>query len=296
MIAFDATGNVRWIVPNDQPQIATADGGVIGQSGIIYDKNGNATGQMALGGNVVPNWAGEIYTAGASGVQLNYSWVSYGAGFTSAAGGNPSGNGTSIANLGLSEGMPLWSLFGATPKCTLGTDKIALGGAALQQYSTAKQNLLTYLASLTPTSPCAKLLNVSQVTAAVTRQTPFDGILSNLSMYDAGIWNQKTTQLKTWPDFRRYPICSEFWYGPGIWSGTVAEAQTQPPATDVYIATQKKALSYLTPVTILHESLHNLTGLDDPDLYNLLTGKKLGPGPTTPINDALQQNGCVGTQ
>jgi hypothetical protein len=47
MIAFDATGNVRWSAPNEQPQIATADGGVIGQSGITYDQNGNATGQIA---------------------------------------------------------------------------------------------------------------------------------------------------------------------------------------------------------------------------------------------------------
>ena len=45
MIAFDSSGNVRWTVPNESPQYATADGGVIGQSGITYDQNGNATGQ-----------------------------------------------------------------------------------------------------------------------------------------------------------------------------------------------------------------------------------------------------------
>ncbi len=48
MVAFDATGGTRWIVPNDTPQIATADGGVIGQSGITYDQNGNVTGQVPL--------------------------------------------------------------------------------------------------------------------------------------------------------------------------------------------------------------------------------------------------------
>ncbi len=47
MVAFDAAGNVRWTVPNETPQIATADGGVIGQSGITYDQNGNATGMIA---------------------------------------------------------------------------------------------------------------------------------------------------------------------------------------------------------------------------------------------------------
>ena len=62
MIAFDASGNVRWIVPNETPQIATADGGVIGQSGITYDQYGNATG-------MIPNmptysWTENAYTDG----------------------------------------------------------------------------------------------------------------------------------------------------------------------------------------------------------------------------------------
>jgi len=42
MIAFDATGNTRWTVPNEQPAMAVADGSVIGQSGVIYDTSGNA--------------------------------------------------------------------------------------------------------------------------------------------------------------------------------------------------------------------------------------------------------------
>jgi hypothetical protein len=45
MIAFDATGNVRWTAPNEQPQIATDDGGVIERSGFTYDRNGSATGR-----------------------------------------------------------------------------------------------------------------------------------------------------------------------------------------------------------------------------------------------------------
>ena len=44
---FDQSGGLLWSVPNDQPQIATDDNGVIGQSGITYDQNGNATGQIA---------------------------------------------------------------------------------------------------------------------------------------------------------------------------------------------------------------------------------------------------------
>jgi hypothetical protein len=59
MVAFDASGNTRWIVPGDTPQIATADGGVIGQSGITYDQYGNATGMIA--GLPVQSWTGNLY-------------------------------------------------------------------------------------------------------------------------------------------------------------------------------------------------------------------------------------------
>jgi len=62
MMAFDASGNVRWVVPNEQPAIATADGGVIGQSGITYDANGNATGQM--GSLPTYSWFGYGYQVG----------------------------------------------------------------------------------------------------------------------------------------------------------------------------------------------------------------------------------------
>jgi hypothetical protein len=62
MVSFDAAGNVRWIVPNEQPQIATDDGGVIGQSGITYDSGGNATGQLSL---LTQSWRGNLYQDGA---------------------------------------------------------------------------------------------------------------------------------------------------------------------------------------------------------------------------------------
>ena len=92
MIAFDATGNVRWVVPNDQPQIATADGGVIGQSGITYDQNGNATGQVGL---YTQSWRGYMYTDGlAQRVSLRPS--DYAFSFAAVSGGNPSGSGTDV--------------------------------------------------------------------------------------------------------------------------------------------------------------------------------------------------------
>jgi hypothetical protein len=61
MVAFDISGNIRWTVPNETPQIATADGGVIGQSGITYDQNGNATGQGPL---YTQSWTYNLYQDG----------------------------------------------------------------------------------------------------------------------------------------------------------------------------------------------------------------------------------------
>src|SRR5205085_11652925 len=61
MISFDATGSVRWIVPNEYPQIATEDGGVIGSSGVTYNQNGSATGQNAnWNGSQSPGWLGNV--------------------------------------------------------------------------------------------------------------------------------------------------------------------------------------------------------------------------------------------
>ena len=61
MIAFDASGNLRWSVPNEQPQIATQDGGVIGKSGITYDQNGSSTGRVNM---ATQSWTGNMYQFG----------------------------------------------------------------------------------------------------------------------------------------------------------------------------------------------------------------------------------------
>jgi hypothetical protein len=61
MVSFDAGGNVRWVVPNDTPRIATDDGGAIGASGTTYDANGNATGSVNL---YTYSWLGHAYQDG----------------------------------------------------------------------------------------------------------------------------------------------------------------------------------------------------------------------------------------
>jgi uncharacterized protein YjdB len=97
IIRFDQSGNTIWSVPNDSPEIATADGGVIGASGITYDSQGRANGQIAT---PIQSW-----TAGESGIAYQYGSVDQTAftpaiiyatpDFSSFSGVNQSGNGTS---------------------------------------------------------------------------------------------------------------------------------------------------------------------------------------------------------
>ena len=66
MIAFNSSGNLNWTVPGDSPQIATTDGGLIGSSGMSYDNNGKATGQIPL---LTFVWTGDAYEKGAGQAQ-----------------------------------------------------------------------------------------------------------------------------------------------------------------------------------------------------------------------------------
>ncbi|MGO9445800.1 MAG: IPT/TIG domain-containing protein, partial [Thiobacillaceae bacterium] len=71
MIKFDRSGNIQWSVRGDSPQIATADAGVIGSSGITYDNNGRATGQVPM---PIQSWPGYAYAIGSVN-QIDYSAI-----------------------------------------------------------------------------------------------------------------------------------------------------------------------------------------------------------------------------
>jgi uncharacterized protein affecting Mg2+/Co2+ transport len=96
MVAFDATGGVRWSVPNYYPLMATADGGVIATSldsvsFAIFDQNGNATGQMA---NIpTQSWQGSVYQVG-SVDRIARPPIPLALSLWANSGGNPSGNNT----------------------------------------------------------------------------------------------------------------------------------------------------------------------------------------------------------
>jgi len=51
MVAFDASGNLKWTVPGYNADMATADGSVVAQSTsgpfVSFDQNGSATDQIS---------------------------------------------------------------------------------------------------------------------------------------------------------------------------------------------------------------------------------------------------------
>jgi hypothetical protein len=130
MVAFNADGSVRWSVAGEIPQIATADGGVIGQSGITYDASGNATGQMNVG---TQSWPGYRYQLGSTDsifsrmINVAKSWWPWNK-------ANNSGNNTSVP--------PLW--FPKLPSCTDNGGNCATLGAGDLIFN-AKQDLISRL-------------------------------------------------------------------------------------------------------------------------------------------------------
>ena len=100
MVSFNQSGTQKWSVNgNYQPQIATADGGVIATTPaggtVKFEANGNATGQ--LGSAPVRSWVNNSYSSGESAVtSIAAQIVKYAQVFTAIAGGNRSQNGTSV--------------------------------------------------------------------------------------------------------------------------------------------------------------------------------------------------------
>jgi len=116
MIAFDASGNVRWSVPgNYQPKIATADGGVIATlddgSAATFDSDGNATGQMAS----LPtySWLGYAYRVKSTG-QVAADEPDVAASFSPFGGANNSANGTAVPRVPYS--LEIDKAFGTVPQ------------------------------------------------------------------------------------------------------------------------------------------------------------------------------------
>jgi hypothetical protein len=95
MIGFTPSGSSLFNVPNDAPQIATFDNGVIGASGTTYDQNGNVDGQLA--GVPTQSWLGNQYKIG-SIEQLAGAPTDLATSLWAFQGANASGKGTAAVN------------------------------------------------------------------------------------------------------------------------------------------------------------------------------------------------------
>ena len=307
MCAFDATGGVRWCVPGYYPQIATADGGVIATSydsvgATIFDQNGNATGQIP--NMPTQSWPGNVYLGTLGSVQsMNMLPIQWASSFVAVDGGNPSGNSTSVPFLKWIERIAFWG-GGSGPKCQLGDAQVPLGGEELQGYTAKRQVLLDggYLTcpnclDFFTKNPAAEYFG--GLTGAVSGQVPYDVNQTTISLYAAGLWTATDLLKITFPSqWLKTPVCKGFQGTSGNGNNIdIAVAQTQPPATDVYLTTKTKLWrKFLTQGLILHESLHNLTRLDD-DAVEALLG--LAPTaskgkPTDIINQTLEEHQCAG--
>src|SRR5260370_13999088 len=115
----------------------------------------------------------------------------------------------------------------------------------------------------------------SQLTTAVNNQIQYDGSLSTINHYDAGLWDdglQGRTALLN--DMKRHSVACDFEIVPEfsdghiieVPKGVVPDSQIKLPATDVYYTADPLELSEITPSTILHEALHNLLWKTDDDV------------------------------
>ena len=90
--------------------MATADGGVIAQSGVTYDQNGNAIGQIA--NMPTYSWLGLSYRTGS--VESVVLWaINVASTYWAIHGGNQSGNNTAVQQ----QWFPPLDHCAATPGC-----------------------------------------------------------------------------------------------------------------------------------------------------------------------------------
>ena len=218
MVAFDASGNVRWTVPNEQPLYATPDGGVIGESGIFYDRSGNARNQLTP---AVQSWLTESYvSAGGAIADVQLPQIPWASSYQAITGGNPSFNGTAVGVAQSVEGVPIFGLKSRGPTCQLGANKVALAGAPLDWVNNEKQQLING-GSMTSTA-CREFFNqpdadparapfFSLLTTAVTQNLPvfWDGLQTNISFYDAGFLSANNTNPTDIGIYKTAPVCGQ---------------------------------------------------------------------------------------
>jgi hypothetical protein len=253
-------------------------------------------------------------------------------------GGNPSGNRGPV--LHIAEDIPVWGFrhqagLVKSPDCSVPStiNGVALPAQVPVNYPGIPHDLAKRLNDMTKVLTGSKMMTSTKcqaffkcggasatcnpdraqyydkLTTAVTQQIRYDGNLSTITLWDAGVWGSAVAQdptlsafFKSWAmacDFAPIAPTETPFQGKQVpLYPTVAETQTQSPATDSYWNDGDLFRSYINPATILHETLHNLTGKSDDELRTLLS---IDPSKnpvqslagTEDINWALEAAGCA---
>ena len=95
-VAFDASGTLRWSVPNEDPKIALSNGGVIAASGFAYDLNGSFLARV----DELPtySWKGAYRLGCIDSVLPAFDLAFMAASFAAVPKGNLAGNGFSLSH------------------------------------------------------------------------------------------------------------------------------------------------------------------------------------------------------
>lgn len=251
LVAFTQSGNVLWSVANDYPSIATADGGVIGASGLTYDNQGRATGQ--LGNLPIQSWTGNAYTDGpvqqVFPLSLNVADTS----FSPRIGANPSQNSTAgqrCAPLDSSTSAKLEGGYSALTGFLLGKYCPFCNTSIFQQVEvgTSQAEFTSYLqqghefCDGTKSQEPGATIGASQSTVA--------------AYFQASPTTTAATALggpKTFP--AKYPVL-----GFTVWTFTSSERKNLKTFFNpTLIPSDQPTIES----TLFHESLHGFTGLGD---------------------------------
>ncbi|MFY9726260.1 MAG: hypothetical protein WB579_12515 [Bryobacteraceae bacterium] len=266
MAAFDATGNVRWTVPNEQPQIATADGGVIGQSGITYDQNGNATGQISL---ATYSWLGYAYQDGPV-TQVVARQLYAAESFWPFAGANNSGNGTAasqpqyppLPTCTATQGCvgPREAIYNALADLIVRLSAPAVSGAAQSK-----------VFSLLGTDSNGVPLTTQTFIAYLTKKKPgfYDGLRSTFCIGALVPWSTPC-----WLPIFSSESVATFLSDP---SHSDTDALTGTPSNPLLTFFRPASILYPNlgnnlgnEGTIFHEALHGFTGAQDQSILTML--------------------------
>jgi hypothetical protein len=265
MIAFDRFGNLKWSVPNDSPSIGTADGGVIGVSGITYDNQGRATGQIS--NTAMQSWTGNGYQIDpGQAQQVVQTWpqVSDGS-FSPRIGANPSQNSTALqrcAPLDSSTNAKLQGGYATLTSFLLGKYCPFCDTAIFKQLSTSQAEFTSFLQQ------------GHEFCDGTTSQEPGATIGSSHATVAAYFKADPTTAVTVA-------------YGPktfkalGVFTFTSSERKTLKVFFDPSLIGNDAPTN---ESTLFHESLHGFSGLADggvPGQIGLCD--VLGPTPTTKI-------------